>query len=93
MDEQIRDRRAIEALRSGVPNRDAVRVLGSSQPEIEARFRELLTQAQDGSATGQPGGSLLIAGDFGSGKSHLLEHLQHLALDQRFVCSKLVVSK
>jgi len=36
---------------------------------------------------------MLIAGDFGSGKSHLLEHFQHLALDERFVCSKLVVSK
>lgn len=93
MDEQIRHRRAIEALRSGVPNRDAVRVLGSSQPEIEARFQELLIHAREGSATGQPGGSLLIAGDFGSGKSHLLEHFQHLALDQNFLCSKLVVSK
>lgn len=93
MDEQIRDRRAIEALRSGVPNRDAVRVLGCAQPEIEARFQDLLAQAREGSATGQPGGSLLIAGDFGSGKSHLLEHFQHLALDQKFVCSKLVVSK
>ena len=93
MDEQIRDRRAIEALRSGVPNRDAVQVLGSSQPEIEARFRDVLAQARERSAAGQSGGSLLIAGDFGSGKSHLLEHLNHLALDQRFVCSKLVVSK
>ncbi len=93
MDEQIRDRRAIEALRSGVPNRDAVAVLGSSQPEIDNRFRELLAQAREGGTSGQPGGSLLIAGDFGAGKSHLLEHLHHLALDQRFVCSKLVVSK
>ena len=36
---------------------------------------------------------LLIAGDFGSGKSHLLEHLHHLALEQNFVSSKVVISK
>ncbi len=32
-------RRALEALRNGVPNRDAVRVLGCEQPEVEERFR------------------------------------------------------
>ena len=36
---------------------------------------------------------MLIAGDFGSGKSHLLEHFQHIALEENFVCSKVVISK
>ena len=36
---------------------------------------------------------LLVAGDFGSGKSHLLEYLQDVALEQHFVCSKVVISK
>ena len=93
MDDQIRQRSAIEALRSGIPNRDAVQLLGSSQPEIEARYQELLAGAKESAGGGQPGGSLLIAGDFGSGKSHLLELFHHQALGQNFVCSRLVVSK
>ncbi len=93
MDERTRQRRAIEGLRSGIPNRDAVQLLGSSQPEIEVPFHQLLAGAKESAAAGQAGGSLLIAGDFGSGKSHLLEHFHHQALDENFVCSKLVVSK
>jgi hypothetical protein len=36
---------------------------------------------------------MLVSGDFGSGKSHLLAHLEHQALSQGFVCSKVAVSK
>jgi hypothetical protein len=89
----IPDRRAIEALRNGVPNRDAVRVLGCNQPEVEARFTEQLAAvaaATDGEAQ-VPG--LLVSGGFGSGKSHLLEYFQHLALSQNFVVSRVVISK
>lgn len=82
-------RRTIEALRSGVPNRDAVRELGSSQQHIEQRFAELLNEIQ--AERGNRG--FLIGGDFGTGKSHLLEYLQHVALDRRFVASKVVISK
>ena len=88
-DARIQDRRAIEALRSGVPNRDAVRVLGSSQAEIEHRFRELLLKMR----TGEAAKGLLLRGEFGSGKSHLLEYFQHVALEERFVASKIVISK
>src|SRR5439155_12156729 len=92
-DEQILSRRAIEALRSGVPNRDAVRALGSSQKVIVGRFLEQLDLTKElPRATGGPGG-ILVRGGFGSGKSHLLEHLQHLALDRGFVVSKVVISK
>ena len=35
-------RRALEALRSGVPNADAVRVLGSNQANVEQLFLERL---------------------------------------------------
>lgn len=82
-------RRAIEALRNGVPNSDAVRQLGCNQQAIEDRFRETLGDAKDGrSADG-----MLVAGDFGVGKSHLLAHLEHIALDEGFVCSGVAVSK
>ena len=36
---------------------------------------------------------MLVSGDFGSGKSHLLVHLEHLALKRNFVCSKVAISK
>src|SRR5712691_3988196 len=89
----LQARRAIEALRAGVPIRDAVEVLGSGQPRVEERFQLLLDGGQDDLPERRQTPGLLIAGDFGSGKSHLLEYLQHLALLQNFVCSKVVVSK
>lgn len=83
-------RRAIEALRTGVPSRDAVAALGSGQSEIEDRVVALL----DGVGTVRSGSrGLLLGGGFGAGKSHLLEHLAHLALDQGFAVSRIVISK
>src|SRR4051794_5148189 len=89
MTERIESRRTIEALRSGVPSRDAVRTLGSVQPEIEGRFRDKLETLYGGTTSG----GLLFGGDFGTGKSHLLEYLQHVALEQGFVVTKIVISK
>lgn len=90
--EQLPARRAIEALRAGVPNRDAVLALGVATPAIEERFADLLAVVQEQGKELQ-GGGLLVAGNFGSGKSHLLEYLQHVALGRRFVVSKVVISK
>lgn len=88
----VQRRRALEALRAGVPNRDAVAALGSSQTGVEDRFTQLLDRVA--SATGgDPAGGMLVGGGFGSGKSHVLEHLAHRALDANFVVSKVVVSK
>lgn len=92
-EKQIENRRAIEALRSGVPNRDAVLALGCEQPAIEERFRAQLQEARRGALEGKQAPGLLIAGDFGEGKSHLLEYLQHIAIEENFVCSKVVISK
>ncbi len=86
-------RRALEALRAGVPSRDAVRVLGSEQPHVEDRFRRQLEAARTDVAAGRHTPGLLIGGDFGTGKSHLLAHLQHVALGEGFVCSSVVISK
>ena len=86
-------RRALEALRNGVPNREAVQLLGCTQPQAESQFQELLRRASDPAAP--PAGALgmLVSGDFGTGKSHLLSHFEHRALSQGFVCSKVAISK
>ena len=92
-DRQVAARRAVEALRSGVPSRAAVAALGAAQTDIEDRFAALLGQVRNGTlAVPRPGG-LLVGGGFGAGKSHLLEHLTHLALQSDFVVSRVVVSK
>lgn len=88
----VERRRALEALRAGVPNRDAVAVLGSMQVGVEDRFSQLLTAVRALPEAPAPGG-MLIGGGFGTGKSHVLEHLAHLALSQEFVVSKVVISK
>ena len=86
-------RRALEALRNGVPNGEAVRMLGCNQPQAEARFADLLAQAADGENPPPSALGMLVSGDFGSGKSHLLTHLERQALAEGFVCSKVAVSK
>ena len=92
-DSRITNWRAIEALRAGVPNRDAVQALGSSQPLVEEKFQQTLAAVREGFAEGVSPEGIMFSGDFGSGKSHLLEYLRHVALENNFVCSKVVVSK
>jgi len=89
----VSHQRTMEALRSGVPNRDVVKVLGSHQPDLEGKFRRLLQQMATQSSQGIPTKGLVIEGGFGSGKSHLLKALQHVAAEQHFVCSPIVISK
>jgi len=91
-DPSVERRRALEALRAGVPNRDAVAVLGSMQQGVEDRFSQLIAAVR-ALPEGPPPGGMLIGGGFGAGKSHVLEHLSHLALSEGFVVSKVVVSK
>ncbi len=88
VDPAVAGRRAIEALRAGVPSRDAVAVTGSGQAAIEDRFASL----REAAAAGNPAG-LLLGGGFGAGKSHLLEHLARLALEAGFTVSRVVISK
>ncbi len=87
------NRRAIEALRAGVPNRDAVSQLGCHHSDIEGKFDSLLETVGKSLHEPTPVRGILVAGGFGSGKSHLLEYLQHRALEQGYACSKIVISK
>jgi hypothetical protein len=82
--DNIARRRAVEALRSGVPSRAAVAALGSGQDEIEDAFEALLDRGV---------GGRLIGGGFGVGKSHLLTHLAAVAHKQGFVVSTVAISK
>jgi hypothetical protein len=91
--DRLAQRRAIEALRSGVPNTDAVIALGSGQSDIEDRFTELLDDVAGSRHGRAPRASMLLGAGFGEGKSHLLTHLGHLATSAGFVVSTVVVSK
>ncbi len=89
----VEARRAVEGLRAGVPNKQVVTALGCMQPEVEGRFRRLLEATQQNITTGPCPRGMVLEGEFGSGKSHVLEYLQHLALDENFICSRIVISK
>jgi len=80
---------AIEALRAGVPNRAAIRMLGTVETAIENRF----TTALDAMWSGRPMPGQLFAGGFGTGKSHLLGTLREQALRRNVVVSWVTVSK
>jgi len=89
-------RTAIEALRAGVPNRAAIRQMGTEQTGIEHAFDAALAVAwvdagQTNAAAGPTG--IGMAGGFGTGKSHLLGYLAEVARQQGFVVSRVVVSK
>ncbi|MCZ7535046.1 MAG: DUF2791 family P-loop domain-containing protein [Acidimicrobiia bacterium] len=83
--------RALEALRNGVPNGDAVNALGCAQPQVLGRFEEQLEELGANPPPVVTGA--LVSGDFGAGKSHLLEYLEHIAVSRGFVCSRVVISK
>ena len=90
---RLKNRRAMEALRNGVPSRDTVAVLGCNQPDVEREFNALLSRISDPENAPDSSLGMLVAGDFGSGKSHLLGFLESQALEQNFVCSRVVISK
>ena len=92
-DLELTRRRALEALRNGVPNPAAVEILGCRQPAAESAFTERLTRAAENDGRSGVMSGVLFSGNFGSGKSHLLTHLERLALSLGFVCSRVAVSK
>lgn len=89
----VEQRRAVEALRAGVPNRDVVRQLKPLQPDLEERYEGLLEAAAHAWLEAKTVPGLLLEGDFGTGKSHWLECFQHRALESNFICSKVVLNK
>ena len=90
---QIETRGAIEALRAGVPNRAAIRLLGERDGGLVNSFLESLKRCTDGFEQGRQSEGNLVWGGFGSGKSHLLGYMRELALQRNFVVSLVPVSK
>ena len=76
-----------------MPNEKAVEMLGCNQSQAENQFKELLSKAVDSDDPPPSSLGMLVSGDFGTGKSHLLSYLEHQALSQGFVCSKVTISK
>ncbi len=93
--DQVSAQRALEALRNGVPNSDAVRALRCMQPKALDAFTKCLDQLGHGPVTEDPlfSKGMLIAGGFGSGKSHTISYLEQKALKRNFVVSRVVISK
>ncbi len=89
----------IEALRAGIPNRAVIRALlpnapGSARLEgLLTAFRDGLAACASGLAMNQAAEGMLVAGGFGSGKSHFLGVLREEALAQGFVVSIVPISK
>jgi hypothetical protein len=81
-------RRAIESLRLGVPTASSVTALPPFQPEIIEEAQRL---RRGRGSTGRNG--MLLEGDFGSGKSHLMTYLLAEARDDGFATSYVSVSK
>ena len=93
MSASLTARRALESLRAGVPNRDAVQALGFNEDALLEQFSERLGQVTSGTRDGSQPHGLLVAAEFGGGKSHALEYLSHRALGAGFAVSKVVISK
>jgi hypothetical protein len=89
----LRDRRVIEGLRSGVPNQDVIQAMGCYQPEVEGRFQHMVTAMDQRATEGRSARGMIVEGGFGTGKSHVLAYLQHLALQQQCICSQVIISK
>ena len=87
----IEARTAVEALRAGVPNRAAIRLMGTEQTAIEHAFEAALAAAW--ADTGPANAGIGLAGGFGTGKSHMLGTLAEVARQQGFVVSRVVISK
>jgi hypothetical protein len=89
----IEARSAIEALRAGVPNRTAIRLLRERDGALVNTFLDSLGRCAEGLEHGRQSQGNLVWGGFGAGKSHLLGFMRELALERNFVVSLVPVSK
>ncbi len=84
---EVASRRAVEALRAGVPSRAVVERLGTTHGDVEHAF----SVALDALAQGEPTEPIVVTGNFGTGKSHLLEFTRYEAQKRGCVTSAVTV--
>ena len=86
-------RSAIEALRAGVPNWAAIRLLETDESVLRQSFLDRLRLCDSALREGEEPEGIVIAGAFGAGKSHQLGYLGLLAQQENFVVSLVPISK
>jgi P-loop Domain of unknown function (DUF2791) len=86
-------RSAIEALRVGVPNRAAIRLLESDDGALRRNFMERLRRSGAALRDEEQPEGIIIAGAFGAGKSHQLGYFGVLAQQENFIISLAPISK
>lgn len=91
--EAVATRNAVEALRAGVPNRAAIRLLGTNDPTISQDFLARLQRCASVLNDEQQVEGIGIFGGFGAGKSHQLGYLAELAQQEHFIVSLVPISK
>jgi hypothetical protein len=70
-----------------------VRGLGLEAEELVGTFDTRLDELKSSVSTARQPRGVLLAGEFGAGKSHALEYLTHRALKRNVAVSRVVVSK
>lgn len=80
-------RKAIEALRCGVPSRSVAKQLGTTHTRIEGSFRDALERVRRGEACDP----VTCQAGFGHGKTHLLTYLRAQAEAEGFATSVVVI--
>jgi P-loop Domain of unknown function (DUF2791) len=89
----ISARSAIEALRAGVPNNAAIRLLETDESALQKKFLDALELCGSGLRDEEQAEGIVVAGAFGAGKSHQLGYLGILAQQEHFVVSLVPISK
>ena len=87
------ERMAIEALRAGVPNEAAIRLLRGTAEPLTAAFVDHLRSIARSAGLPPVFVGRIVAGGFGTGKSHLLGYLSENAQNQNFIVSPVSISK
>jgi hypothetical protein len=83
----IAARSAVEALRAGVPNQAAIRLLGTNEGALSQDFLDRLRRGGLTSGDGGQAEGIVVAGAFGAGKSHQLGYFGVLAQQENFIVS------